>query len=114
MLDALRTRLMAPELVAEFIQEFTAEWNRAPAEASAGRDGIARELAAVERTGHGLINAIADGFRAAALQQQRESLEARRIELTGKLSATEPAQPCLHPRTIARLPGQAGAASRTP
>ena len=33
-LDALRTRLMQPELVAEFIREFTAEWNRLAAERS--------------------------------------------------------------------------------
>jgi hypothetical protein len=69
-LDALRTRLLAPELVAEFIKEFTAEWNRAAAEASAGREGTARELATVERKINGLISAIADDFRAAGLQGQ--------------------------------------------
>ena len=96
-LDALRTRLMAPELVAEFIQVFTAEWNRAAAEASAGREGVVRELAAVERKLTGLINALAEGFRAAGLQGQLDTLEARRIELAAKLTAPPPTQPRLHP-----------------
>ena len=96
-MDALRTRLMAPDLVAEFIKEFTAEWNRAAAEASAGRDGTARELVIVERKINGLISAIAEGFRAAGLQTQLDGLEARRIELSGKLSAPVPSQPRLHP-----------------
>ena len=88
---------MAPELVAEFIHAFTAEWNRAIAEASAGRDGVRRELAAVERKLNGLINALAEGFRAAGLQGQLDALEARRIELAAKLTAPTPTQPRLHP-----------------
>ena len=36
-LDALRHRLMDPELYAVFVTEFTAEWNRLQADAGAGR-----------------------------------------------------------------------------
>ena len=96
-MDALRTRLMAPELVADFVRSFTAEWNRAAAEASAGRDGVVRELATVQRKLNGLISALADGFRAAGLQAQLDALETKRIELSGKLAAPAPAQPRLHP-----------------
>ncbi len=95
-LDALRENLMAPELVEEFVREFTADWNRAVAEKSAGRDGLTRELATVERKLNGLIDAISDGFRAAGLQAQLDGLEARRSELKGKLSAPAPATPRLH------------------
>jgi site-specific DNA recombinase len=65
---ALRIRLMRPELVAEFIREFTAEWNRLAAERSAQRSGQEREFAAVTRKLDGLISAIADGFRATSPQ----------------------------------------------
>jgi len=63
-LDALRTRLMGPDIVAEFIREFTAEWNRLAAERSAGRTAQERELATITRKLDGLIAAMADGFRA--------------------------------------------------
>ena len=36
MLDALRHRLMDPELFRVFVAEFTAEWNRLQAAAGAG------------------------------------------------------------------------------
>jgi site-specific DNA recombinase len=71
-LDALRDRLMAPVLVADFIRAFTAEWNRALAETCSDRDDSARELARVDRKLKGLIDAIAEGFRARGLQSQLE------------------------------------------
>ena len=59
-LDALRDRMMDPALFAEFSQAFVEEWNRAVAEADAGRDGLVRELARVERRLHGLIEAVSE------------------------------------------------------
>ena len=93
----LRTQLMAPDLVAEFITAFTAEWNRLAAEASAARDGITRDLATTERKLKGLIDAIADGFRAPGLQAQLNELDAKRVSLTAKLDAPAPTVPRLHP-----------------
>jgi hypothetical protein len=96
-LEALRDRLMAPELVVEFIQAFTAEWNRALVETCSDRDESVRELARVERKLKGLIDAIAEGFRASGLQSQLDELEARRKALTARLKAPAPSQPRLHP-----------------
>jgi len=96
-LEGLASRLMAPEHVAVWVEEFTAAWNRGVAEASAGREAIARELATVERKLDGIINALADGFRASGLQGQLDSLEARRIALSAKLLAPAPVLPRLHP-----------------
>jgi len=96
-LDALRDRLMAPERVAAFVEAFISEWNRALAETSSGRDESVRELAKVERKLGGLIDAIADGFRAKDLQSQLDELQARRETLTASLEAPAPAQPRLHP-----------------
>ncbi len=95
--DALRSRMMAPDLVAELIEEFTTEWNRAVAVNSAGRDASVRELAGVERKLSGLIDALADGFRAPGLQDKLSALEAKRAVLTAKLEAPAPATPRLHP-----------------
>jgi hypothetical protein len=63
-LEALGSQLMQPDLVAEFVAEFTRELNRLAAEASAGIDGKGRELEGVRRKLSGLIDAIADGLRA--------------------------------------------------
>jgi site-specific DNA recombinase len=68
-LDALRDRLMRPEHVAVFVQEFAAEWNRLVAEASAEIAVQHRELEVIEHKLTGLIDAIADGLRAPGLHQ---------------------------------------------
>ena len=96
-LGALRQQLMAPELVAEFVAEFAAEWNRLQAAAGAEAANLRKELAAVERKLAGLIDAIADGFRAPGLQQQLDDLEARKAGLTRQLAQATPAVPRLHP-----------------
>ena len=96
-LGALREQLMAPELVAEFVAEFAAEWNRLQAEAGAEAAGLRKDLAAVERKLAGLIDAIAEGFRAPGLQQQLDDLEARKAGLARRLAQAVPAAPRLHP-----------------
>jgi hypothetical protein len=70
-LDGLRQRLMAPELVEEFIRAFQKEVNLQRREDNALREGQGRELATVRRKLDGLIEAIADGLRARGLQQRR-------------------------------------------
>jgi site-specific DNA recombinase len=66
-LDGLRERLMSPELVEEFIQAFQKEINRQRREHDSLRDAKIRELADVKRKLNGLIEAIAEGFRAPGL-----------------------------------------------
>ncbi len=100
-LDALRTRLMQPDLVAEFIREFTVEWNRQQAEVSALQEGHRRELIAVTRKLSGLVDAIADGFRAPGLQNRLDELENRRAELERLLHNQPTAAPVLHPNLAA-------------
>jgi DNA invertase Pin-like site-specific DNA recombinase len=88
-LVALEQRLMRPELVAEFVSTFTAEWNSLRAEASAGLGAKRRELDSVERKLAGLIEAIADGLRASGLQGRLDDLEARRQALQAEIRAIE-------------------------
>jgi site-specific DNA recombinase len=93
---------MDPDLVAEFIRAFTAEWNRLAAERSALRSGQQRELASVTRKLDGLIAAIADGFRAPRLQAQLDELQAQRAALEAGLTIqASPAPPRLHPNLAA-------------
>ena len=96
-IDGLRSRMMAPELVAEFVREFTLEWNRAIAASTIDRDAVARDLAAVERKLAGLIDAISEGIRGAGLQAKMDALDSRKAELVAKLGAPAPATPRLHP-----------------
>ena len=97
-LAALRNRLMQPEHVAIFIEEFTAEWNRQAADASAENSARARELEKVERKVSGLINAIVDGIRTPGIRHELLQLEERKSKLEAALAqppSIEP--PRLHP-----------------
>ena len=96
-LDGLRQRLMAPELVEEFIRAFQKEINLQRREDDALRDAKRRELADVKRKLDGLIEAIAEGLRAPGLQQRLDELEARRTEIEQSLAASPTAPVRLHP-----------------
>ena len=97
-IDALGSRLMEPDKVADFVAGFTAEWNRLVAEASVGADAKRRELETVLRKLSGLIDAIADGLRAPGLQRSLDELEATKVALEAEVTAMMPATPPrLHP-----------------
>ena len=100
-LDALRERLMAPELVAQFITDFTAEWNRLVGEQSASRTAQERELAAVQRKLDNLIDSIADGMRSRGLQARLDEMEGRKAALEAELANPTPTAPRLHPNLAA-------------
>jgi len=89
-LDGLRQRLMAPELVEEFIAAYHEEVNRHRREATAARAGKERELAEVTRKLDKLIEALIEGYRTAGLQQRLEELEARKAALEQELAADPP------------------------
>jgi hypothetical protein len=63
-INGLRQRLMAPELVEEFVRAVQKEINLQRRDGEALRDAQKRELAEVTRKLNGLIEAIADGLRA--------------------------------------------------
>ena len=88
---------MAPDLVAEFVAAFTKEINSVRAAADQTRKHKEHELAGITRKLDGLIEAIAEGFRAESLQQKLEEFEARKIELEDLLAGPAPAPVRLHP-----------------
>ena len=96
-LDGLKDRLMAPELVKEFIAEFHREVNRLSRSREADLGLQRRELDDVNRKLRGLIEAIAEGLRAPGLQAKLDELESRKTALEAELAAAPPPAPRLHP-----------------
>ena len=96
-LDALKHNLMHPDLVAEFVREFYAEINRQRRDAELSLGSKRRELEAVGRKLDGLIEAIADGFRAPGLQAKLDELEQHKVRLKSEIDAAPADAPRLHP-----------------
>jgi site-specific DNA recombinase len=84
----LRERMMAPELVAAFIDEFNAELRRA----------AQRALADADRKIAGIVKAIEDGAYSSILKERLTVLEKEKAAAAAKLAAATP-QPVLqlHP-----------------
>jgi len=96
-LEALKNQLMAPDLIAEFIDEFHREVNRQRQGAELERSAAQSELAAVTRKLDGLVDAIADGLRGPDLQRRLDELGTRKKELGARLDAPAPPPVRLHP-----------------
>ena len=96
-LDALRHRLMDPELYRVFVADFTAEWNRLQAAAAGGLTAKRTELAAVLRRIDGMILAIEAGLFEASMKERMQGLERRREVLEAELAAAAEPKPRLHP-----------------
>jgi site-specific DNA recombinase len=86
-LDALKHNLMHPDFVAEFIREFHAELNRQRRDAELTINFKRRELEETCRKLDGLIEAIADGFRARDFRQSSTSWSGRKPGFSLKLKA---------------------------
>jgi site-specific DNA recombinase len=95
-LDALRHRLMDPELYAIFVTEFTAEWNRLQASTGAGLAAKRSELAEVKRRIDGMIRAIEEGLYEPSMKARMQGLERRREALEAELATASEPKPRLH------------------
>jgi len=96
-LDALRCDLMHPDFVAEFIREFHAEINRQRRDAELVINLKHRELEETCRKLDGLIEAIAEGFRAPGLQARLNELEQSKATLQSEVDGAPAPAPRLHP-----------------
>ena len=96
-LEALRSNLMAPELVSEFIREVHNQLELQHSAVRSDRQEIERQLKRVEQQLEGLINAITDGLRGVGIQSRLDSLEGEKVRLSAQL--IEPASNVirLHP-----------------
>ncbi len=98
-LGGLKTRLMHPDLIAVFVEEYRLAWNAAQAGASALRAKTERELVQIEKKIAGIVQAITDGMYHPSMKAKMEELEARKASLATTLAETpEPPALRLHPR----------------
>ena len=94
-LDGLRSSLVTPELVAEFISEYQAEWNRLQGERRAAAGQRNRKLGDVSRRIAGIVDAIERGIITPTTKQRLEALEAEKAEL--ERAPVEAPLPAIHP-----------------
>ena len=97
-LECLKTQLMAPELVEEFIRAFHAEVNRMRATDDLQWEGNKQELSRVTKKLRGLYDAIADGLRSPGLQSELLALERQQAELRKVVDAVPLPAPRFHPK----------------
>ena len=96
-LDGLRTKLMHPDLVKEFIDEFHREFNRLAAERDHARNRAQRDLERTTREIGRIIQAIKDGVPAMTLKDELMALEARKADLERAVTDAPAPIPRLHP-----------------
>ena len=97
-LEGLKRRLMAPELVEEFVRAFHDEVNRRRHEQELDRRHLEREFRDLGKKLEGLYDAIAEGLRTEGLKAKLEELEERQRQLKAKLKEPSKLEPRLHPR----------------
>jgi site-specific DNA recombinase len=96
-LEGLKSKLMKPTLVKEFVAEFQRETNRLSGQLNAERDRQVGELRQVDRDIRSIIDSIKAGFRTEAMRDELESLEARKKVLTAALASSETTPVRFHP-----------------
>ena len=95
-LSGLKSRLMRPELLKEFVAEYHRELNRLRDEADAGRQAQVRELQKIDSDIRAIIESVKAGFRTESMREELESLESKKLALKAGLKAkTDPVR--LHP-----------------
>jgi site-specific DNA recombinase len=97
-LEGLKSQLMQPELVEEFIRAFHEEVNRQISEQELRAFEQQAELARVSKKVAGLYDAIADGLRTPRLQDQLLELEGRQTQLKELIARAPAPAPRLHPK----------------
>lgn len=81
-LAALRSRMLTPELVAEFVRAFAEELQLSQKQAGQQRASLERQLADTERGLAGILRAIEGGAWNDTLRARLDELEARKAALT--------------------------------
>ena len=97
-LNALRTKLVDPELFAHFCEVFTQEMNRLRMEDRAGIASAEAELAKVNRELEKILDLyLSDALSVDMVKERSKKLEARKIELEQFLAEADEPPPLLHP-----------------
>jgi hypothetical protein len=98
-LAGLKERLLAPELVEEFVRTFVAEVNAANRDIGARRAGLEQQQGKLTRQIRNLLELLKDGHGGAAMAAELRDLERRQEELAQRVVAAGAAEPVpvLHP-----------------
>ena len=101
-LDGLKHRLLAPDLVAEFLAAYAEAMAERQREAAGARGRLERELGDVERRLAGIVRAIEGGAWSDVLRARLHDLESRKKDLEASIAvaAKPPAMVTLHPAGI--------------
>ncbi len=97
-LEGLKTHLMQPELVREFIREFQAEMNRLINERRTATLSLGKELNTVTREIAGIMTALKQGIITPGVREELLGLEERKAELERRIAGTDADLPAIHPR----------------
>ncbi|VDS10511.1 Recombinase [Paracoccus haematequi] len=97
-LNALRTRLVDPELFAHFCEVFTQEMNRLRMEGRAGIASAEAELAKINRELEKILDLyLNDALSVEMVKERSRKLEARKADLEQFLTEADEPPPLLHP-----------------
>ncbi|ATN36026.1 resolvase [Rhizobium sp. ACO-34A] len=97
-LGGLRDKLLHPDLIAAFVEEYQQEYNKAIQADLATRRIREAELTKVEQSIAQIVDAIADGMYHPSMKEKMTALEARKSAICGELSALGEEEPLrLHP-----------------
>jgi site-specific DNA recombinase len=96
-LEGLQHRLMDPDLMAVFCDEYTRHMNALTREHNAAREGARAELGKVNRDLDRLVQALLDGAPARTVKDRMAQLEARKDVLDAQLAQGEDVKVAMHP-----------------
>ena len=92
-LEALKDRLLTPDLVDEFVRAFDAELANLQKQSLGTQARVARQLADIERRLEGVLRAIENGAWNDSLKRRLDELEAQERKLADELRAAEAPAP---------------------
>ena len=96
--EGIRQRLMAPELVEEFVRAFHKEVNAQRREQDHAVDATKRQLTDITRKLNGLMDAIAEELRTPGLQKRLKEMECRRAQLEQEMASASAPPIRFHPK----------------
>ncbi len=97
-LTGLRDRLLHPDLISTFVEEYRLAFNATAAEAVAAHKQAQRDLTQVEKKISGIMAAIEDGLYQPSMKDRLETLKSEKATLSSLLDQTpEPPALRLHP-----------------
>ena len=96
-LNGLKNSLLHPDLIREFVEEYSREFNRLRREQSMAQAVSRNELAKVERQIRNMIEAVKDGFYVPTMKDEMLALEARKAILAEETKDQVEEPVLLHP-----------------